>query len=308
MSDSDFCAVTGAFGFTGRYVTRLLMDQGRRVVTLTGNPGRANPFGDRLRKAALDFNRPDELARSMRGADTLFNTYWVRFPHGTTTYDRAVDNTRTLIEAAREAGVRRIVHVSIANPSANSPLPYYRCKAELEAAIVGSGLSYAIIRPTVIFGREDILINNIAWFLRRFPVFAVPGDGSYRIQPVHVEDMARLMVDAAASDQNDVIDAVGPEAYTFDDMLRLIKAAVRSRTRLMHVPPPIALALSSVVGRFVSDVVLTGDEVRGLMADLLVSKREPTGRVLLSAWLSENARDVGTRYASEIDRHFRRSR
>jgi uncharacterized protein YbjT (DUF2867 family) len=306
MSEPDLCAVTGAFGFTGRFVTRILMSQGKRVITLTGNPGRDNPYGDRLRKAALDFDRPADLVRSLQGASTLYNTYWVRYAHGDATFDRAVANTHTLIAAAREAGVQRIVHVSIANPSADSPLPYYSGKAALERAIADSGMSYAFVRPTVVFGRGDILINNIAWFLRRFPYFAVPGDGRYRIQPIYVEDLATIMTGAGARHTNETIDAVGPETFTFDELLYLLRNAVHSRTRLVHVPPGIALTLSTVVGRIVGDVVLTREEVRGLMAGLLASDLPPTGTTLLSAWLIENAREVGIRYASEIKRHFRR--
>jgi uncharacterized protein YbjT (DUF2867 family) len=94
----------------------------------------------------------------------------VRFPHGTSTFETAVQNTRTLIQAAKDAGIQRIIHVSIANPSLDSPLEYYSGKAKLERAVMDAGLSYAILRPTVIFGTEDILINNIAWFIRHFPV------------------------------------------------------------------------------------------------------------------------------------------
>src|SRR5262249_37427495 len=149
------------------------------VRTITGDPSRADPFGGRVEAFPFSFDDPARLTETLRGADTLYNTYWVRFDWRGTTYAQAIANTRTLFAAAREAGVRRIVHVSITNPSESSSLPYFRGKAELERDLRESGISYAIVRPTVVFGREDILINNIAWLLRRLPLFVIPGDGSY---------------------------------------------------------------------------------------------------------------------------------
>lgn len=140
-----------------------------------------------------NFDRPDELTQILRGTSTLVNTYWVRFPHGGSTFEKAVQNTRTLITAAKDAGVQRIVHVSIANPSMDSPLGYYRGKAELERAVMESGLSFTILRPTVIFGAEDILINNIAWFVRGFPAFAIPGDGLYAVFRSRPDSAATLL-------------------------------------------------------------------------------------------------------------------
>src|SRR6202008_4642679 len=162
-------------------------------------------------------------------------------------------------------GVKRIVHVSIANPSPHSRLGYYRGKAQLEQAVVDSGLSYAILRPTVIFGREDILVNNIAWFVRRFPVFGIPGDGRYAVRPIYVEDMARLIADAVGQHENTVIDAVGPETFTFEELVRLIAERVGRHVRIIHLPMPLAYASTLLIGWFVRDVVLTWEEYQGLM-------------------------------------------
>jgi uncharacterized protein YbjT (DUF2867 family) len=296
--------VTGAFGYTGKYVTRRLLAMGKRVRTLTGHPNRANEFGGRVEVAPLDFGNEGGLIEALLGADCLINTYWVRFNHGRESFERAVANTKTLIAAAKKAGVRKIVHVSIANPSLNSLLAYYRGKAELERAIRESGLHYAILRPTVIFGVEDILINNIAWFLRHFPVFAVPGSGEYRIQPVFVEDMADVMVRSAFEESDSVRDAVGPEIFTFDELVRLISAQTGSKTRILRVPSGAALLLSSVLGAVVRDRILTREEIKGLMTGLLVSADPPTCPTRFSDWLRSNANLLGKTYASELARHY----
>jgi NADH dehydrogenase len=229
--------VTGAFGYTGQYITRRLLDSGRRVRTITAHPQRSHRFGSRVEIAPLDFGDPAGLVRSLCGASVLYNTYWVRFEHGRATFDQAVADSRLLIKAAKEAGVRRIVHLSIANPSLDSRLPYYSGKAQVETTIVDSGLSYAILRPTVIFGVEDILINNIAWFARHFPVFAIPGSGHYQIQPMYVEDLAELAVTQAGQHENVVLDAVGPETLAFEDLVRRVAIAVHAKPRFIHLPP-----------------------------------------------------------------------
>src|ERR1700687_280164 len=302
---SEFDVVTGAFSYTGKYVTRRLLNAGGRVRTLTGHPNRANEFGKQVEIAAMDFENPASLTKSLRGASVLYNSYWVRFKHGQATFDEAVRNSRILIQAAKEAGVRRIVHLSIANPSIDSPLPYYSGKAQVEHAIVSSGMSYVILRPTVIFGIEDILINNIAWFVRHFPVFAIPGSGQYQIQPIYVEDIADLAVSAARQEDNLVLDAVGPEIFTFEDLVRLIATGVGSKTGLIHVRPSVALWMLRLINPIVGDVILTREEIQGLMANLLVSKQPATGQTRFSEWLAQNASILGTKYASELARHYR---
>jgi NADH dehydrogenase len=304
MSAGDFSVVTGAFGYTGKYITRRLLANGVRVKTLTGHPDRPHPFGDQVTAVPFNFNKPDQLARSLEGATTLYNTYWVRFTHGSTGFDQAVENTKTLVRAAEQAGVRRFVHVSIANADSKSHLPYYRGKGLLEEFIRQSKLSSAIVCPTVIYSVEDVLINNIAWIARRFPVFGVPGKGDYGLQPIFVEDMADLMVDAGNRTDTLHVDAVGPEVFTFDELVRLIARAIHRTVRIAHLPRGLALFASRLIGLVVGDVVLTREEVDGLMANLLVSKESPTGKTKLSEWLAQNGDKVGARYASELGRHY----
>lgn len=296
--------VTGAFSYTGKYVTRILLDRGHKIRTLTHHTSRPNPFGDRVSVFPYDFDNPDKLAESLRDASALINTYWVRFPHGKSTFESAVQNTRTLIDAAKRAGLRRIVHVSIANPSLDSPLGYYKGKAQLEDAVKNSGLSYAIVRPTVIFGAEDILINNIAWFVRHFPAFGIPGDGRYGIRPIYVEDMAQILADAAERRTNAVIDAVGPETFRFEELVRLIAKETGATVRLIHLPAALAYVSTRAIGLFTDDVILTWEEYKGLMANLLVTNGPPTGQTRLSEWLKANREQVGRKYASEIARHY----
>jgi len=305
MPDPEINVITGAFSYTGKYITRRLLATGKHIRTLTGHPDNPNPFGDQVSVHAFNFDKPQELIKSLQGATTLYNTYWIRFSHGSITYDKAVENTKILIQAAQEAGIRRIVHVSITNPSETSRLPYFSGKAILEQAIINSTLSHAIIRPTVIFGNEDILINNIAWLLRHFPFFPIFGSGDYRLQPIYVEDMADLVVNAGQQNENMLVDAVGPNVYTFEQLVRLIAKTLHRNVALIHVSPGLGFFLAKLIEPLVGDVLITRDEVAGLMANLLISQNPPTGHTHLGDWLEQNAGTVGMKYASELGRHYR---
>jgi NADH dehydrogenase len=294
--------VTGAFGYTGRYITARLLQRGGKVRTLTGHPSRPHPFGDSVEVAPFNFDKFARLAASLTGADTVFNTYWIRYPRGELTFDRATSNVEVLMDAARQAGVRRFIHISITNASADSPLAYFRGKGVLERYLMDSGLSYAILRPAIIFGAEDILLHNIAWMLRRLPLFTIPGDGSYRVQPVFVDDLARLAVDAAGEESNLAMDAVGPETFTFNELVAMLALVVTSKPWIVHVSPSVELFLAKLFGTLTRDVTLTRDEIRGLMADLLVSHSRPTAATRLSKWLARNAAELGLRYSSETAR------
>jgi NADH dehydrogenase len=302
MSELDL--VIGAFSYTGRFVAPRLLRRGRQLRTMTNHPDRTSPLYAKIETRPLDFEHRDVLVGALRGVDTLYNTYWVRSNHGAASFALAVRNTRVLIDAAAEAGVRRIVHVSIANPD-KSDLPYYRGKAELESAVKASGLSYAIVRPTLLFGHGDVLINNIAWFLRHLPVFGIPGDGQYRLQPVFVEDYADRIVDAGSSRDNLIVDVAGPERFTFEGLVRLLRDAMGKRTRLLRMPPVIALAGARAVSLALRDITLTRNELLGLMDELLISDQPSSCPTRLSEWVRQHEAELGHIYASEITRHYR---
>ena len=297
-------AVTGGFSFTGRAIAQRLLADGRDVVTLVRRPDAANGSEPRVRAVELRLDDPAALAASLAGVDTLYNTLWIRFPRAGLTYDIATGWTLRLIEAARRAGVRRLVHVSVVNASEDAPTAYFVAKARLEEAVRGAGLSYAIVRPTLTYGPGDILVNNLCWVLRHAPLFGVPGDGSYRLQPVHVDDVAAIATLAGASDDDQTVDAAGPEVLAFDAFVRILAEAIGRRVALVHLPPALVLAATRLLGSVVHDVVLTRDEITELMASLLVSAKPARGTIGFRDWVGAHADELGRTYHSELARHF----
>jgi NADH dehydrogenase len=302
-------AVTGAFGYSGKYMAQRLLDGGHHVLTLTNSPNRPNPFGQRVRVAAFNFDNPAALRDSLRGVDALINTYWVRFDRPPYfTHARAVANTKVLFHAARDAGVQRIVHVSITKPDIRSPLPYFSGKAELEEGLKQTGLSYCILRPTVLFGREDVLVNNIAWGLRHMPIFAVFGDGSYRLQPIYVDDLAEAAVAQCGEHSNQIIDAIGPETYSYRRLVEVIAHQIGVHPRITAISPALGYFVTRLLGLFVNDAVITREEIEGLMAERLYVDSPPLGQTRLSDWVHQHRGHLGLHYTSEMARRLDRVR
>jgi uncharacterized protein YbjT (DUF2867 family) len=299
---SECHAVTGAFGYSGKYIAQQLLAAGHKVVTFTNSTRREEAYDKRVRVCPFRFEQPEKLAEDLQGVEVLYNTYWIRFNHRAFTHAEAAQNTRILFEAAKAAGVERIVHISITNPSLDSDLEYFRGKAELELLLKKSGISHAILRPTVLFGKEDILINNIAWLLRRFPAFGIFGDGRYRLQPIYVNDLAELAVSQGTLRENTLINAIGPETFTYRQLVATIGRIIGKRRPVFSIPPGLGYYLGVMVGKFVGDVIVTRSEIEGLMRGLLYVDVPPAGKTRLTEWALEHKDSLGARYASELKR------
>ncbi|MEE8402440.1 MAG: NmrA family NAD(P)-binding protein [Candidatus Hydrothermarchaeaceae archaeon] len=306
MNPQETHVVTGAFGYSGKYIAKRLLDAGHQVRTLTNSPDRPNPFGDKIKAHPFNFDDTEKLVKSLQGASVLYNTYWVRFNYKDFKHSIAVENTLKLFDAAKKAGVKRIVHVSITNPSEDSNLEYFSGKAGLERSLIESGISYAILRPTVLFGKEDILINNIAWVLRKLPVFGVFGGGNYRLQPIYVDDLAKLAVEQGKETENRIIDAIGPETFTYRELVKEIGNVTGKQRPIISIPDSIGYIAGQVIGKIVGDITITREEIDGLKADLLYTPSPPAGETRLTEWLRENASTLGKRYASELARRKNR--
>jgi uncharacterized protein YbjT (DUF2867 family) len=296
--------VTGAAGFSGRFIAEALLDRGYEVQSLVSNLARKDPFEGRVRYSAYNFADFDVLKTNLKNVTTLVNTYWVRFNRGDINFELAINHSRILFNAAKAAGVERIIHISVANPSPDSELPYYRGKWQVERQLIEIGIPYTIIRPTLIFGLGDILINNIAYLLRRFPAFAIPGDGKYRIQPIHGEDLAEIVFESIDARTNLIMDAAGPEIYDYNEIVQMIASVVGSKSWIFHLQPGQAVFLASIIGRLLGDVIITREEIAGLMQNKLVSSQTALGKSSFHEWLIEYSPRIGKIYASELERNF----
>jgi NADH dehydrogenase len=298
--------VTGAFGYSGRYIAARLLNAGHEVVTLTNSPQRENRFAGKVLSFPFNFDQPARLVESLRGAGALINTYWVRFDHRLFTHDAAIANSRILFQAAKDAGVRRIVHVSITNPDIHSDLPYFRGKARVEDLLASTGVSFCILRPAILFGKEDVLVNNIAWSLRHLPVFGMFGSGDYKLQPIYVDDLASVAVEKAAGGRSETLNAIGPETFTYRELVETIRRALGLKRLVVRLPPELAYWAARMMGLLVHDVITTRHEMKGLMQGRLYVDAPPLGTTKLSDWVQRHKDTLGRRYTSEMARRLDR--
>jgi NADH dehydrogenase len=236
--------------------------------------------------------------------DLFINTYWIRIPWGGQTFDTAVHNSKLLLGAAKEAGVARVVHVSVSNAALGTNLGYYAGKNRVESYIRAELDNYAIVRPTLVVGPNDVLSNNIAWFLRHFSFFPVPDGGGCRMQPITLADTARIIVEAGESQENQQIDAAGPDIMSFREYLLLLQTACGVRRWMPAVPGWLALLILKPIEVLLRDIVLTKEELLGLEQELLVSKQAPLGTAHVDEWLMANGSAMGRTYVNDLRRHF----
>ena len=212
-----------------------------------------------------------------------------------------MENTRRLYEAAKEAGVKRIVQFSVANPTKAPNWTYFEGKVQVENMLKASGLSYSILRPTVLFGgQRNVLINNIAWMLRRFPVFGVFGFGNYPIQPVHVEDVAEVAIQQGRITENTVVDVTGPETFRYKDYIGMMAKSMGLKRLILPMPPLGAWLFGRVLGVFLQDDVITRAEIKGLRQGLMASDAPPNGTRLFSTWIAKHGASFGMRYQNDL--------
>ena len=301
--------VTGAFGYTGRWIAHHLLEKGVQVRTLTNAVGRDDPFDGRVEVHPLDFDDHAALVESLRGAEVLYNTYWVRYNHRRRNFEHgiAVENSKRLFKAAAEAGVERIVHFSVAHPHKAPDWTYICGKVEVEKYLNDSEYCFAILRPTVLFGgHRNVLINNIAWMLRKFPIFGVFGMGNYPIQPVHVKDVARVAVEQGESRENVTIDVTGPETFRYKEYIGVMAKSMSLRRIILPMPPFVGWLFGKFLGLLLQDLVITRAEIKGLRRGLMASDEDPLGQLKFSEWIAEHGKDFGKRYQNDLkERKYR---
>ena len=300
-------SLTGAFSYTGRYIAKKLASEAIPFRAIT-NHARPELFPDlNIPVSLLQFTNSELMVEAMEGSDVFINTYWIRYPYRSLTHEKAVENIQFLIDCAKKAKVKQLIHISVTHPSEDSSLSYFRGKALAEKAVRESGLDYFILRPSLVFGLEDILINNIAWLLRTFPFFALPSPMNYSAQPVYACDVANAVFDVLLSEKSGTRDVVGEEVYLMDELVRLISVAISHPKRILLMPKPLTLLFVRFLGLLLHDRVLTIDELQGLMENRLISQEAPLGKTSFRSWILQEGSKLGKRYTNDFSRFYQSS-
>ena len=278
--------VGGGTGFIGSAVVRELLDR-RPVAVLTRSVERVpRRFrGGRVELRQGDVTDPRTLPEALAGIDTVVQC--VQFPGfpverpsaGRTFMDVDAAGTRAVVEAAVKAGVRKIVYLSGVGADIESDRTWYRAKGIAEAAVRESGLRYVIVRPSWTYGPGDRSLNRFVGLMRTIPlVFPQLGPGSQRINPVYVDDVARLVVEALEGDGADgaTIEIGGPDVLSMDEIVRATMRALDREKPIVHVPLGLARIAGAVLERFPGQ--LLSSEAVDFVVQSAVANLEELGR------------------------------
>ena len=279
IAKDRLATVIGGSGFVGRYVVRALAREGWRVRAACRRPdlaGYLQPMGrvGQIHPIQANLRYPESLVHAVRGAEAVITSVGVLAPTGAQSFEAVhVDGPRAAAKAAREAGVRRFVHISAIGADAQSNARYARTKAAGEQAVLEDFPGAIIVRPSIIFGPEDQFFNRFASMARMSPLLPLIGGGKSRFQPVYVADLAEAVAAAAsgAGTPGTIYEAGGPDVLTFRQLLdKTQKWAGRDRG---YAPMPFWLAkLQAALTWPLPNGLrpITVDQVRMLQRDTVV--------------------------------------
>jgi len=259
--------VGGTGGLVGRSVLPEFMSR-YEIRSLHRHPVAAEGAA-RVEWVPVDVGRIQDWRPFLEDVDVVLNLAWYRYGNATR-FRHLAEGLERLVEAARVAGTGRFLQVSVppAPDRLERTLPYLAYKRRVDRAIAASGLSYRIVRPTMLFGAGDRLLGTMLRLMDRYPVFPMFGDGQYHVSPVAASDLARILRLEAAGDGSGTIDVGGPERYRYCDLTDLMFSYLGKRPRYWHLSPRSSVALAQLVQDLGSSL-LYSYEVEWLLSDLL---------------------------------------
>jgi len=271
--------VAGATGYLGRRLVPRLLASGRSVRALVrGGAARAaaHPHLAGAEIAAGDLADPDSCRRAAAGVDTVIHLVGIIQERGRATFEAVhVEGTRTLVAAARDGGARRILYVSALGARPDAPTDYWRTKARAEALVMASGLAWLVLRPSIVFARDGEFFAVLRQ-LTAFPLVPVLGPGTSRMAPLRADDLADIEV--AALDRPDAWgqahEVTGPEAMTFNELLRRVARARRIPVWLVHVPLVLARPLVALMAKLLPAPPITPGQLAMLEEDSVADPAE----------------------------------
>lgn len=264
--------VTGGTGFVGRHVCRALIARGflpRLLVRPASEEKIPQDIRERCRVTLGDVAVYEDVENAAQGVDAVVHLVGIirEFPAKGVTFERLhVEATRHVVRAARRWGIERVVHMSALGARPGGPTAYFDTKGRAEEIVKASGLAWTILRPSVIFGPGDAFVNELARAIRLAPFIPVPGDGSFRLQPVFAGDVARGFAEAVARPDlaGRAFDVGGPKALSYDSLLDLVAASIERRARKIHLPLPLVQRAVRVLEGF-KRFPLTSDQLAMLV-------------------------------------------
>ncbi len=279
LADKGLVTVFGGSGFLGRHVVRALLKRGWRVRAAVRRPdlaGYLQPLGmvGWVQPIQANLRYRWSVDRAVENVDAVVNLTAIMTPSGRQSLEAVnVFGARAVAEAARGAGLDRVVHVSALGADPEAPSAYGRSKAAGEAGVFETLPDSVVMRPSVMFGPEDHFFNRFAGMAQMSPALPLVGGGKTLFQPVFAGDVASAIADAVEGKARPgtVYELGGPEVHSFRDCMEIMLEVIGRKRMLVPLPWPVARAMASVL-QFVPGKPLTPDQVRQLRVDNVVSE------------------------------------
>ena len=267
--------VTGGTGFVGRYVVKELINSGHKPYLLIRDPAKARElFGDEVAITEVDFFSKDSLRKALKesGAKYIVHLIGILFemPRKGITFEKVhFEIPKNLYEVAMEEGVKKIVHMSSLGTSDKAPSKYHSTKRKAEKFLMETGISYVILRPSLILGPEQKLFADMDRITRLFPVVALPGSGSYRFAPISVRDVARCFARALTrrKTDNSIYALCGPAEVTFKKLLEDTFRIMGRKVLLMPLPRTLMTIAGAVAEKILEPPPFSSDQMRMMWRD-----------------------------------------
>lgn len=232
--------LTGATGFVGSHILKRLIDQHIKVRCIVRSISNARILDSK----GIDVHKGDvtdmaSLNGSCKGVDTVIHLVGIiREGKGITFEKVHYQGTANILEESKKSGVRKFIHMSALGTRVDAVSRYHKTKWQAEEVVKNSGIDYTIFRPSIICGPEDEFVNMFAKMMRRSPVIPVIGSGNHKMQPIYVEDVVSSFLKTVDNDKTigKIYELGGPDALTFNDILKTIADVIGRNIMLLHIP------------------------------------------------------------------------
>ncbi len=270
--------LTGASGYVGNYILRDLVKAGYEVNCLIrkGSEKKLRMKGKKIKIFYGDITDSAAVAKAMKGCKAVINLVAIRREHRKQTFENVIfGGTKNCVDAAKKHGIKRFIQMSVLGAKRNAETKFWQAKWEAEEYVRKSDLTYTIFRPSFIFSKEDISINEFARLIKKFPVFPIFGDGEYKSQPVYVEDVSAAFAKAIKlrDVENGIFEVGGPKKYTFNELIATLETLVNKKVVKLNVLLWIAYPIVSLI-QFLPNAPITMGELKMLTRDNVCNEKK----------------------------------
>ncbi len=257
-------AVTGGTGFVGRNLVNRLLSDNHEITILANRQSAKELFGKKVRAVSGSVHNFSDLIPAFQESQVVYHLVGIIAETRKNTFEKTVaEGTKNIVAACREAGVKKIIYLSSLGTSANAQSAYHKTKYLAEQSVINSGLEWVIFRSSIIYGKGDGFLTIMSKIIRMLPFVPIFGDGEYKLQPIHINDLTEVMAAAAMDSRavGQIIDLGGPEQLEYVQVINYLKQALGKKRLNFHIPFGVIKPMAVLMELFLKPAPLTRDQL-----------------------------------------------